>query len=67
MDGEIRTHLNAGVHRTPAATSSQTGGYNNFLSPMRKKMQIESTIRNPVPTDGAFCFGMGIWMVDSLH
>jgi len=40
----IRTHLNATVRWTVAATSSKTGGYFYFLSPMREKMQIESTI-----------------------
>ena len=38
-----RTHLNASVRWTLAATSSKTGGYIYFLSPLRgKKMQIES-------------------------
>ena len=31
--GEIRTHLNAGVRWTPAATSANTGGHKTQLNP----------------------------------
>ena len=34
--GEIRTHLNATVRRTVAATSSKTGGYKYLSFPLRE-------------------------------
>ena len=39
-----RTHLNADVRWTSAATSSKTGGYYDFLSPLRKKMQSSPVV-----------------------
>ena len=42
-EDRTRTHFYASVRWTLAATSSKTGGYIYFLSPLRgKKMQIES-------------------------
>ena len=46
--GGSRTHLNAGVRWTPAATSSKTGCFLYFLSsPRGKKMHIDSRILLP--------------------
>ena len=39
-----RTHLNADVRWTSAATSLKTGGYYDFLSPLRKKMQSSPVV-----------------------
>ena len=40
-----RTHLKAGVRWTPAATSSKTGCFLYFYSPLRRiKVQIDSRI-----------------------
>ena len=44
---ENRTHVNASVQWTLAATSSKTGGFFYFLFSLRKKkMQIDSGCRN---------------------
>jgi len=61
MDGEIRTHSSATVRWTVASTSANTGRYNYFLSPMRKKMQIESTIphqKSSFARTGIFTFSL---------
>ena len=58
---QTRTHLNASVRWTLAATSSKTGCYNNFSFPLReRKMQIGAccplSSKKKAPLLGCFHF-----------
>ena len=59
-EDRTRTHFYASVRWTLAATSSKTGGYVYFLSPLRgKKMQIESCcplLRSKIQTGSVIRF-----------